>query len=237
MSMIKCMKASLNQHKVDITGWLYLSGIPFNISTSPEFWAIHEKHCNNYTVLSRVTFNYNVAHDYWRLVISCAEKLTRGIQQHHGEPFIHVMHDMVTLNDGNNYLGASMLFMVDFDLYILAVALIPNNMSHSSNYNTDILQKRLKETFESNIYQFTKLVASDTTNSATDTARFFSPRAVQVDCEMHQLNLCLKYGFGICDNYRSKYMLDDNRVVIRNLSGKKVIRKVIVTEGGSFIEV
>ena len=32
-------------------------------------------------------------------------------------------------------------------------------------------------------------------------------------------------------------MLDNNGVVILNLSGKKFIRKVIVTPGGSFIEV
>ena len=107
MSMVKFMKPSLKQHKVDITRWLYLNEIRFNISTSPEFRAINENHYDNYTFLSRIIFNGNVAHDYRRLVISCAEKLTRGIQQHHGEPFIHVMHDMVTLNDCNNYLGAS----------------------------------------------------------------------------------------------------------------------------------
>ena len=87
--------------------------------------------------------------------------------------------------------------MVDFDLYILAVALIPNNMSYSSNYNVNLLKKRLKETFELDISRFTKSVASDTTNSETSMSRFFSPRAVQVDREMHQLNLCLNYGFGI----------------------------------------
>ena len=32
-------------------------------------------------------------------------------------------------------------------------------------------------------------------------------------------------------------MLDDNGVVIRNSSGKKVTSKVIVTPGGSFLEV
>ena len=31
-------------------------------------------------------------------------------------------------------------------------------------------------------------------------------------------------------------MIDENGVIIRNSSGKKVIRKVIVTPGGSFIE-
>ena len=31
-------------------------------------------------------------------------------------------------------------------------------------------------------------------------------------------------------------MLDDNGVVVRNSGGKKVIRKVIVTPGGSFLE-
>ena len=82
------------------------------------------------------------------------------------------------------------------------------------------------------ISRFTKLVASDTTNLATDVARFFSPSTVQVNCEMHQLNLCLKYGFGICKNYRSEEILDENGVVIRNYSGKKVIRKVVVTLGG-----
>ena len=99
----------------------------------------------------------------------------RGIHQHHGEPFIHVMHDMVTLNDEKKYLWASVSFIVDFYLYRLDVALIPNIVSHSSNYNADILQKILKETFELDISLFTKSLASDTTNSATAVARFFSP--------------------------------------------------------------
>ena len=146
-SMINFMKPSLKQHKVDIARWLYLNGIPFNVSTSSEFRAIHKKYYENYTILSRITFNKNVAHDYRRFVIAFAEKLTRGIHQHHGEPFLHVMHDMVTLHDRENYLGASVSFMVDFDLYILAVALIPNNLRHSGNYNADILQKIFKEAF------------------------------------------------------------------------------------------
>ena len=145
MYIVKFMKPSLKQHKVDINRLMYLNGIPFNVSTSFEVWAIHDKHYDNYTILSRIKFNKNVAHDYWRFVIACVEKLTRGIQQNHGEPFVHVMHDMVTLNDGNNYLGVSVSLMVDFDLYRLAVALIPNNVSHSSNYNADLLQKILKE--------------------------------------------------------------------------------------------
>ena len=88
---------------------------------------------------------------------------------------------MVALNDRNNYLGAYVSFMVYFDLYRLAVALIPNNMTHSSNYNADLLQKILKETFKLDISQFNKLVASDTTNSATAVAHLLPPRAVQVD--------------------------------------------------------
>ena len=126
--------------------------------------------------------------------------------------------------------------MVDFDLYILAIALVPNNVSHSNNYNVDLMQKILKETFELETSLFTKSVAIDTTNLAISVARFCPPRAVQVDCEMHQLNSCLKYGFRIFENYRSKDMLYKNGVVIRNLSGKKVIRKFIVTPGGYFLE-
>ena len=86
--------------------------------------------------------------------------------------------------------------------------MIPNNVSHYSNYNADLLQKIFKETFELGISQFTKSVASDTTNLVTAVTLFFFPMAVQVDCEMHQLNSCLKYGFRICKNYRSKDMLD-----------------------------
>ena len=165
ISMVKFMKPPLKQHKVGITRWLYLNRIPFNVSTSSEFRSINKNHHDNYTVLSRITFIDNVTHDYLCFFIACAEKLKRRIQQHHGEPFLHVMHAMVTLNDRNNYLGASVSFMVDFDLYILAVAFIPNNVSHSSNYNADLLQKILKETFELDISLFTMSVASDTTNS------------------------------------------------------------------------
>ena len=38
------------------------------------------------------------------------------------------------------------------------------------------------------------------------------------------------------EKYKSEDMLDNNGVVIRNSSGKKVIRKVVVTLGGSFLE-
>ena len=70
MAMVKFMKPSTNQHKVNITRWLYLNGIPFNVSTSPGFRAIHKKHYNNYTFLSRITSNDNVAHDYRCFVIA-----------------------------------------------------------------------------------------------------------------------------------------------------------------------
>ena len=46
----------------------------------------------------------------------------------------------------------------------------------------------------------------------------------------------MKYGFGICENYRREEILDKNGVVIRNYSGKKVIRKVVVTPDGLFLE-
>ena len=70
--MVKFMKPSLKQHKVDITRWRYLNGIPFNVSTSTEFWSIQQKHYNNYAVLSWIKFNDNIAHDYRRFVNTCA---------------------------------------------------------------------------------------------------------------------------------------------------------------------
>ena len=44
MSMVTFMKPSLKQHKVDINRWLYLNGIPFNVSTSSELRDIHENY-------------------------------------------------------------------------------------------------------------------------------------------------------------------------------------------------
>ena len=44
MSTVKFMKPSLKQHNMDITRWLYLNRITFNVSNYPEFWALHEKH-------------------------------------------------------------------------------------------------------------------------------------------------------------------------------------------------
>ena len=66
------MKLSSKKYKVDINRWFYLNGIPFNVLTSSEFRAIHDKYYYNYTVLSRITFNENVFHDYRRFVIACA---------------------------------------------------------------------------------------------------------------------------------------------------------------------
>ena len=43
ISMVKFTKPPLKQHKVDINRWLYLNGIPFNVLTSSQFWAIHKK--------------------------------------------------------------------------------------------------------------------------------------------------------------------------------------------------
>ena len=64
MSMVKFMKPLLKQHNVYITLWLNLNGVPLNVSTYSEFWAIHGKYYENYTVLSEIIFNDNVAHDY-----------------------------------------------------------------------------------------------------------------------------------------------------------------------------
>ena len=64
MYMVKFMKLLLNQHKLEISRWLYLNGIPFYVSTYTAFWAIHDNHYNNYTALSWYAFNNNVAHDY-----------------------------------------------------------------------------------------------------------------------------------------------------------------------------
>ena len=72
-----------------------------------------------------------------------------------------------------------------------------NNRTHGSEYNTEILEDNLKADHHFYFPKNARTVISNTTNSATKVADYFSEDAEQVNCEMHQLNSTMKYGFGL----------------------------------------
>jgi hypothetical protein len=125
-------------------------------------------------------------------------------------PFINLQHDMFNGPYGNNYLVASCSFILNFDLHVMAVKLTLNNVTHNSKYNANVLDTRLKAIYGYDFAASYCTVVSDTTNSATAVAKFFSSEAEQVNCEMHQVNSCMKYGYGILENTRSSIVSDAN---------------------------
>ena len=57
-------------------------------------------------------------------------------------------------------------------------------------------------------------------NAATKVAGYFSEDAEQVNCEMHQINRDMKYGYGLLENTRSTITVDENGIQIK-LSNSK----------------
>ena len=71
---------------------------------------------------------------------------------------------------------------------------------HGSEYNAEISDDSLKSDYHFDFPNNSRTVVSDTTNSATNVAKYFSEDAKQVNCEMHQLNGAMKYVFGLLEN-------------------------------------
>ena len=65
-------------------------------------------------------------------------------------------------------------------------------------------------------------------------AEYLSEDAEQVNCEMHQLNNAMKYGFGILENTRSTISVDENGLQIKLSSLKWKHVSKIITPGGVF---
>ena len=46
-------------------------------------------------------------------------------------------------------------------------------------------------------------------------AEYLSEDAEQLSCEMHRLNIAMKYGFGLLENTRSTIAVDENGLQIK----------------------
>ena len=49
----------------------------------------------------------------------------------------------------------------------------------------------------------------------TKVAEYLSEDAEQLSCEMHRLNIAMKYGFGLLENTRSTIAVDENGLQIK----------------------
>ena len=116
--------------------------------------------------------------------------------------FVNVHHDMFNVPDVNNLLGDSCSFIHDFYLNIVELKLKLNKKTHGSEYNAEILEDSFKAYYHFDFPNNSRTIVSNTTNAATKVAEYFSEDAEQVNCEMHQLNGTMKYGFGLLENTR-----------------------------------
>jgi hypothetical protein len=150
--------------------------------------------------------------------------------------FVEVYHGMLQGPDGNNYLGASCSSIHDFYLHILSLQLTLNNKTHGSEYNTEVIENILKANYVFDFPKNARTVGSNTMNVTAKVAEYFSEDAEQVNCEMHQVNTALKYGFGLLENTRSTIFLDENGQRIKLPDGEFKLVSEIVTPGGAFPE-
>ena len=110
-----------------------------------------------------------------------------------------------------------------------------NNKTPGSEYNDEVLEDSPKVDHHFLFFfNNARIVLSDRTNSATKVAEYFSKDTEQVNCEMYQLNIALKYGFGLLENTRSTISVDDNGLRIKLNNSKWMRVSEIVTNGGTF---
>ena len=80
----------------------------------------------------------------------------------------------------------------------------------------------LTKTYNFNFSASLNTIVSDTTNSAKSVANWFTEDAKQVNYEMHQLNSCLKYAFGILENKKKVPVCDEKGSFVLDSNGKTV---------------
>ena len=119
---------------------------------------------------------------------------------------------MFNVPDGNNFICASCSFIHGFYLNIVTLKPKLNNKTHSSEYNSEILEKA---DFHFYFTKNARTVVSDMTNASTKVAEYFSEDAEQVNCQMQHLNSAVKYGFDLLEIKISTIAVDENGLPIK----------------------
>ena len=217
-----------------IAKWLYLDGRPFHMIESPNFKAMMVPLVKDYTTMSRDTFNERIDFEINRFRERISKLANEASQHMYGEKFMHLIHDMWTGADGNNYLGFSCSFIWEMELIKVKLGLVKNNVSHEAKYNAVLLEHSLLKQYKFDFSQWCRSVVSDTTNCALNVGQEFSKDSDQVYCEMHELNSCLKYGYGLLENKRTKFARNEDGTFAVDKEGQRYKVTSITTPGGEF---
>ena len=233
-SLKKFLKSDVDIFKERVYKFIVYNSIPFNVINSDEFKEIGKSVYHNYSTMSRATFCDFLDSDVRKFFSTVNTFLEEACIANLGQKFITIIHDMCTGKANQNYLGVSISFLHNFDLHRIGILLIPNNFSHGAEFNSNLIDEKLKERFSFDFSEKFISIVSDTTNSATAVARYLDVDSVQTDCDMHQLNTSLKVAFGLIESTRTRTMRDGNGNKINDSKGNGVKETIVVTPGGEF---
>ena len=152
------------------------------------------------------------------------------------QKFVHVMHDMWTRKDKNYYLGFSYSFIYNWESIRIFLGLVKNNQGHEAEINAVLMEHNLLQQIKFDFSKWCHTVVSDMTACAVNVTMKFSEDSIQVDCKMHQLNTCLKYGLGLYENTSTKFAKDGNENFLLDDTGNRYKITTFTTPGGEFID-
>ena len=98
------------------------------------------------------------------------------------------------------------------------------------------MEHNLLQQYKFDFSKWCHTVVSDMTACAVNVAMEFLEDSIQVDCEMHQLNTCLKYGLGLYENTSTKFAKDGNGNFLLDDTGNRYKITTFTTPGGEFID-
>ncbi|RLN37157.1 hypothetical protein BBJ28_00025296, partial [Nothophytophthora sp. Chile5] len=125
-----------------------------------------------------------------------------------GMKFLNVIHDGWKVKGNHSIVGVSLAFIDhrwDFRHIAVLSTVMPDG--HEAKLVADMIKKRSLAVYGVNFMSMAKWVMSDTAPGARAVAQHF-PDAVQEDCTMHLMSLCINYGLGLRENTKSVKIYD-----------------------------
>ncbi|ETM41676.1 hypothetical protein L914_12568 [Phytophthora nicotianae] len=160
------------------------------------------------TVPSHKTYNDILDTHYTAFKKDVSEILAKEFKEVFETPFLNVEHDLWTNSAKSCIVGASCGF-IDHKWQPRHLALLAQvkNDGHTSEEVAGVLDKELKARNGLDVNKMARFMLSDTASTARKVSKQFDS-ALQTDCTMHVLNLCIGYGIGLKENVRNEYILD-----------------------------
>ncbi|KAG1711378.1 hypothetical protein DVH05_008632 [Phytophthora capsici] len=181
------------------------------------------------TVLAANTYNDILDTHYRKFQKETTSLLKTEFELLHNTRFIMLMHDLWTNSAKNCIVGVSISFIDHTWVFrYIALLAVAKNDGHDAKTVAKTIDSELKNRFDLDVETMVKFTISDTAPAARKTSREFDT-ALQTDCTMHLLNLCIGYGVGLKENVQNQLVMDP-------VTKRSQKQRTYVTKGGQFGE-